>query len=235
MPVQDVYKFTNRGDDRRLVAGTVESGSARAGDEIVFYPSGKRSRIKTLEAFNRAAAAGDLRRRSRGLHASGADLRLSRRAGGAVARAAARDQLASSRQSLLARPQPSHQEEGLSAQDRLGARRRCASTKFTASSTRRTWRPPRRRTGSSGTKSPSARWPASARSRSTWPTPSRRPAASSSSMPSRSAGEASSARPCRTGRTASARRSCFASTSGNRVPSRRSAVPAASRSVQPCC
>ena len=54
MPVQDVYKFTNRGDDRRLVAGTVESGTARAGDEIVFYPSGKRSRIKSLEAFNRA-------------------------------------------------------------------------------------------------------------------------------------------------------------------------------------
>ena len=53
MPVQDVYKFTNQGDDRRLIAGTVESGSASAGDEIVFYPSGKRSRIKTLEAFNR--------------------------------------------------------------------------------------------------------------------------------------------------------------------------------------
>jgi len=53
MPVQDVYKFTNQGDDRRLVAGTVEAGAARAGDEVVFYPSGKRSRIKTLEAFNR--------------------------------------------------------------------------------------------------------------------------------------------------------------------------------------
>ena len=53
MPVQDVYKFTSRGDDRRLVAGPVESGTARAGDESVFYPSGKRSRIKTLEAFNR--------------------------------------------------------------------------------------------------------------------------------------------------------------------------------------
>jgi len=63
MPVQDVYKFTNRGDDRRIVAGTVESGTARVGDEVVFYPSGKRSRIRTFEAFHRdpplVAAAGD--------------------------------------------------------------------------------------------------------------------------------------------------------------------------------
>ncbi len=51
MPVQDVYKFTDRGDDRRIVVGTVESGSLRAGDEIVFAPSGKRSRVATLERF----------------------------------------------------------------------------------------------------------------------------------------------------------------------------------------
>ena len=55
MPVQDVYKFTNRGDDRRIVAGSVESGSAQVGDEIVFYPSGKKTVIKSLEAFHRAA------------------------------------------------------------------------------------------------------------------------------------------------------------------------------------
>ncbi|RMG21188.1 MAG: GTP-binding protein, partial [Methanobacteriota archaeon] len=41
MPVQDVYKFTKGGDDRRIVAGTVESGRLRVGDEVVFYPSGK--------------------------------------------------------------------------------------------------------------------------------------------------------------------------------------------------
>jgi bifunctional enzyme CysN/CysC len=57
MPVQDVYKFTSRGDSRRIVAGTIESGSVRSGDEVVFYPSGKRSRIRTLEAFNRRAPA----------------------------------------------------------------------------------------------------------------------------------------------------------------------------------
>jgi bifunctional enzyme CysN/CysC len=53
MPVQDVYKFTNQNDDRRIVAGTVVSGTARVGDEVVFYPSGKRSAIQSVEAFNR--------------------------------------------------------------------------------------------------------------------------------------------------------------------------------------
>jgi bifunctional enzyme CysN/CysC len=51
LPVQDVYKFTAQGDDRRIVAGTVESGTASVGDEIVFYPSGKRARIRSFEAF----------------------------------------------------------------------------------------------------------------------------------------------------------------------------------------
>jgi bifunctional enzyme CysN/CysC len=63
MPVQDVYKFTGRGDDRRIVAGTVEAGTASVGDDVVFYPSGKRSVIRSFEAFNRpdaaAAAAGE--------------------------------------------------------------------------------------------------------------------------------------------------------------------------------
>jgi bifunctional enzyme CysN/CysC len=54
MPVQDVYKFTNRDDDRRIVAGTVASGTAAVGDEVVFYPSGKKSTIKSFEAFHRA-------------------------------------------------------------------------------------------------------------------------------------------------------------------------------------
>ena len=63
MPVQDVYKFTSGGDDRRIVAGTVESGTASPGMELVFYPSGKRSRVKTIESFNRepptSASAGE--------------------------------------------------------------------------------------------------------------------------------------------------------------------------------
>jgi bifunctional enzyme CysN/CysC len=52
LPVQDVYKFTNFGDDRRIVAGTVESGCASVGDELIFYPSGKRARIQSVEGFS---------------------------------------------------------------------------------------------------------------------------------------------------------------------------------------
>ncbi|NOX19553.1 MAG: adenylyl-sulfate kinase [Chlorobi bacterium] len=51
MPVQAVYKFTNMSDSRRIVAGTVETGSLKIGDEVIFYPSGKKSRIKTIEYF----------------------------------------------------------------------------------------------------------------------------------------------------------------------------------------
>jgi bifunctional enzyme CysN/CysC len=63
MAVQDVYKFTQHGDDRRIVAGTVDTGRVAVGDEVVFYPSGKKSLVATLEAFHRptpsAAAAGE--------------------------------------------------------------------------------------------------------------------------------------------------------------------------------
>jgi len=52
MPVQDVYKFTKGGDDRRIIAGSVASGSLEVGDEVVFYPSGKKSTVKTIEGFN---------------------------------------------------------------------------------------------------------------------------------------------------------------------------------------
>jgi len=52
MPVQDVYKFTRDGDDRRIVAGTIESGTVSVGDEVVFYPSGKSSTVKSIEGFN---------------------------------------------------------------------------------------------------------------------------------------------------------------------------------------
>jgi bifunctional enzyme CysN/CysC len=54
MPVQDVYKFTKQGDDRRIIAGSLESGVLRSGDEVVFYPSGKRARVKSIEAFGAA-------------------------------------------------------------------------------------------------------------------------------------------------------------------------------------
>ena len=51
-PVQDVYKFTELGDDRRIVAGRVDAGQASVGDDVVFLPSGKKARIVTVEEFN---------------------------------------------------------------------------------------------------------------------------------------------------------------------------------------
>lgn len=61
-PVQDIYKFTEQGDERRILAGTVATGSARVGDLVNFLPSGKQARIKTIEMFNapklESAAAG---------------------------------------------------------------------------------------------------------------------------------------------------------------------------------
>jgi bifunctional enzyme CysN/CysC len=53
MPVQAVYKFTLQNDDRRIVAGTIDAGRVQPGDEVVFYPSGKKSRVRSIEGFNR--------------------------------------------------------------------------------------------------------------------------------------------------------------------------------------
>ncbi len=62
-PVQDIYKFTEDGDDRRIFAGTVLTGSVQVNQSVTFYPSGKRSRIRSIEAFNApardSAAAGE--------------------------------------------------------------------------------------------------------------------------------------------------------------------------------
>lgn len=52
MPVQDVYKFTRFGDDRRIIAGTIQSGTLQTGDEVIFYPSGKRSTVNSFETFS---------------------------------------------------------------------------------------------------------------------------------------------------------------------------------------
>lgn len=52
MPVQGVYKFTKFSDSRRIIAGTIGTGRLNVGDEVVFYPSGKRSKIRTFERFS---------------------------------------------------------------------------------------------------------------------------------------------------------------------------------------
>ncbi len=63
LPVQDVYRFTSGGDDRRIIVGRVAAGTIACGDAVVFYPSGKKSRIKTLEPLgggDTGVSAGDL-------------------------------------------------------------------------------------------------------------------------------------------------------------------------------
>ena len=55
LPVQDIYKFTADGDDRRIVAGRIETGSVTVNDQVVFLPSGKHSRVASIEKFNAPA------------------------------------------------------------------------------------------------------------------------------------------------------------------------------------
>ncbi|MGB6253281.1 MAG: adenylyl-sulfate kinase [Bradyrhizobium sp.] len=47
LPVQAIYKF----DDRRIVAGRIESGRLASGDEIVIMPAGKIAKIKSVESW----------------------------------------------------------------------------------------------------------------------------------------------------------------------------------------
>lgn len=47
LPVQDVYKF----DERRILAGTIQSGRLGVGDELMFSPSNKRARVTSIEAW----------------------------------------------------------------------------------------------------------------------------------------------------------------------------------------
>ena len=52
LPVQDIYKFTRHDDNRRIIAGTIATGSVSIGDEVEFLPSRKVSSINTIENFN---------------------------------------------------------------------------------------------------------------------------------------------------------------------------------------
>jgi bifunctional enzyme CysN/CysC len=57
--VQDVYRF----DGRRIIAGRIETGRLRAGDQLVFSPANKSSVVATIECWNAPsngpAVAGD--------------------------------------------------------------------------------------------------------------------------------------------------------------------------------
>ena len=48
LPIQDVYKF----DERRIIAGRIESGTLKIGDELLFSPSNKRAAIESFEVWN---------------------------------------------------------------------------------------------------------------------------------------------------------------------------------------
>ncbi|MCZ6720625.1 MAG: adenylyl-sulfate kinase [Proteobacteria bacterium] len=51
MPVQDVYKF----DNRRIIAGRIETGRLKRGDRLVFSPSNKSAHVATIEVWNARA------------------------------------------------------------------------------------------------------------------------------------------------------------------------------------
>src|SRR6266516_4450715 len=57
--VQDVYRF----DGRRIIAGRIETGTLRAGDQLVFSPANKSSVVASIERWNapptEPAVAGD--------------------------------------------------------------------------------------------------------------------------------------------------------------------------------
>ena len=48
LPIQGVYKF----DERRIIAGRIESGTLKIGDELLFTPSNKRAAIESFEVWN---------------------------------------------------------------------------------------------------------------------------------------------------------------------------------------
>ena len=50
-PIQDIYRF----DERRILAGRVESGTVRVGDTLVFWPGGKRSTVASIERWSAPA------------------------------------------------------------------------------------------------------------------------------------------------------------------------------------
>src|SRR6185503_12388527 len=58
-PIQDVYRF----DERRILAGRVESGRIKVGDRLLFTPGNKASTVKSIERWNAPsrdeAAAGE--------------------------------------------------------------------------------------------------------------------------------------------------------------------------------
>ena len=53
LPLQDVYRF----DERRILAGRIESGRLRPGDELLFSPSNKTARVARIESWPEGGGA----------------------------------------------------------------------------------------------------------------------------------------------------------------------------------
>ena len=65
--VQDVYKF----DDRRIIAGRIETGTLQVGDELVFSPANKTSIVQSIEHWPPVTAAGTSPRANNGIAIAG--------------------------------------------------------------------------------------------------------------------------------------------------------------------
>ncbi len=50
-PVQDVYRF----DERRIIAGRIETGILQVGDQLLFSPANRMGKVKSIEAWSVAA------------------------------------------------------------------------------------------------------------------------------------------------------------------------------------
>ncbi|MDX1952887.1 MAG: adenylyl-sulfate kinase [Verrucomicrobiota bacterium] len=62
-PIQDVYRF----DERRILAGRVETGTLKVGDRLSFVPGNKSSVVKTIERWNAPSRDGALAGESVGI------------------------------------------------------------------------------------------------------------------------------------------------------------------------
>ncbi len=65
--VQDVYKF----DDRRIIAGRIETGTLQVGDELVFSPANKTSIVQSIEHWQPASTAATSPRGNGGIAIAG--------------------------------------------------------------------------------------------------------------------------------------------------------------------
>jgi bifunctional enzyme CysN/CysC len=65
--VQDVYKF----DDRRIIAGRIETGTLQVGDELVFSPANKMSIVQSIEHWPPVTAGATSPRANNGIAIAG--------------------------------------------------------------------------------------------------------------------------------------------------------------------